>query len=165
MQKQPKERPVYAGCRVHSFCEVCLKQWVSKFPMKTMAPCPVCREKFSALSSRKFKVDEQCEKKLCAFVVDACPCKMAFRLSEYREHVATCAAHKELREAAAKAMEEARRRGSVRALFLCLRNPVVLGEGRPRTLGIFVGERFGEPPTPIAFRRSGCVHSSCVVQA
>ena len=75
-----------------------------------MAPCPVCREKFSALSSRKFKVDEQCEKKLCAFVVDACPCKMAFRLSEYREHVATCAAHKELREAAAKAMEEARRR-------------------------------------------------------
>ena len=110
MQKQPKERPVYAGCRVHSFCEVCLKQWVSKFPMKTMAPCPVCREKFSALSSRKFKVDEQCEKKLCAFVVDACPCKMAFRLSEYREHVATCAAHKELREAAAKAMEEARRR-------------------------------------------------------
>ena len=110
MQKQPKERPVYAGCRVHSFCEVCLKQWVSKFPMKTMAPCPVCREKFSALSSRKFKVDEQCEKKLCVFVVDACPCKMAFRLSEYREHVATCAAHKELREAAAKAMEEARRR-------------------------------------------------------
>ena len=74
-----------------------------------MAPCPVCREKFSALS-RKFKVDEQCEEKLCAFIVKSCPCKTSFKLSEHREHVAKCEAHKEFRDAAAKAVEEGKRR-------------------------------------------------------
>ena len=74
-----------------------------------MAPCPVCREKFSALS-RKFKIDEQCEEKLCAFIVKSCPCKTSFKLSEHREHVAKCEAHKEFRDAAAKAVEEAKRR-------------------------------------------------------
>ncbi|CAL6420624.1 unnamed protein product [Bathycoccus prasinos] len=106
---EPKSKPVFAGCRVHSFCEACLKQWASKFPTKAMAPCPVCREKFSALS-RKFKVDEQCEEKLCAFIVKSCPCKTSFKLSEHREHVAKCEAHKEFRDAAAKAVEEAKRR-------------------------------------------------------
>ncbi|CAL6422428.1 unnamed protein product [Bathycoccus prasinos] len=106
---EPKSNPVFAGCRVHSFCEACLKQWASKFPTKAMAPCPVCREKFSALS-RKFKVDEQCEEKLCAFIVKSCPCKTSFKLSEHREHVAKCEAHKEFRDAAAKAVEEAKRR-------------------------------------------------------
>ena len=74
-----------------------------------MAPCPVCREKFSVLS-RKFKVDEQCEEKLCAFIVKSCPCKTSFKLSEHREHVAKCEAHKEFRDAAAKAVKEAKRR-------------------------------------------------------
>ena len=79
-----------------------------------MAPCPVCREKFSALS-RKFKVDEQCEK-LCAFIVKSCPCKTSFKLSEHREHVAKCEAHKEFRDAAAKAVEEAKRREEERKM-------------------------------------------------
>ena len=80
-----------------------------------MAPCPVCREKFSALS-RKFKVDEQCEEKLCAFIVKSCPCKTSFKLSEHREHVAKCEAHKEFRDAAAKAVEEAKRREEERKM-------------------------------------------------
>lgn len=100
---------------MHSFCEACLKQWASKFPTKAMAPCPVCREKFSALS-RKFKVDEQCEEKLCAFIVKSCPCKTSFKLSEHREHVAKCEAHKEFRDAAAKAVEEAKRREEERKM-------------------------------------------------
>ena len=49
MQKQPKERPVFAGCRVHSFCEVCLKQWVSKFPINDGAVPRVSRKVFRVI--------------------------------------------------------------------------------------------------------------------
>jgi len=79
-------------------------------------PCPVCRAKFSALSSKKFAVDEKCQASLCAFIVESCPCKNSFTLNEHREHVESCEKHKEYREATAVALKLAKEKDAKQKL-------------------------------------------------
>ena len=60
MQKQPKERPVYAGCRVHSFCGV-LETVGVEVSDENDGAVPRVAKSFPRYR-REVKVDEQCEK-------------------------------------------------------------------------------------------------------